>query len=306
MINCYRLFILVIVVSLIACSGQDADKEWLSTPESIASFRRDVNALRPHSSAISLSKIEDRTISLPGREIAIRIYDPGGTTPQPVLIYIHGACWVAGSLDSHDEICRYLAKETGSKVIAIDYRLPPEYKYPAAHNDVYDTIRWIWENSQQLGIDKKRFGVGGESAGAYFAAATALRSSDRQDGPTISFLFLVYAALDGGGPNWPQCKNLYFHNIDEVKSRYGSPLWATDLSNMPPTFDIYGEKEISRYEQELFMKRLREQGVYTKSFMVKGVGHDAENWISLKGNPNVHRIAVEFLRSGFELGAATQ
>jgi acetyl esterase len=65
---------------------------------------------------------------------------------------MHGACWVAGSLDSHNEVARYLAKESNSIVVAINYRLAPEQKYPAAHNDVYGSVKWVWDNSDALEI----------------------------------------------------------------------------------------------------------------------------------------------------------
>lgn len=275
--------------------------DWLSTPESIDSFREQVESIGPSTTRYSLPKVEDKSIKLGDRKIDIRVYDPGGNAPKPVLIYVHGACWVAGSLSSHDEVSRYLSRESNAMVIAIDYRLAPEFKYPAAHDDVYEATQWVWDNAASLGIDKDRFTIGGESAGAYFAAATALRAADTSSGPNFSFLLLVYAALDGAGSSWTACKNHYFDKIADSRSRYGSPLWVDDLSSMPPTFNILGQFETSRAEEELFMRKLSENGVATSVYMNVGVGHDVGTWASVEGNLAAHEKAIEYINAGFDV-----
>ncbi len=284
---------------LALASESRAEDAWLSTPESVDAFRQQVEGMRPSPSKFTLKKIEDRTISLGDREIKIRIYDPGAKTPQPTLIYVHGACWVAGSLDSHDEVSRYLASRANVKVIAIDYRLAPEHKFPAAHNDVFDSVRWIWNHANELGIDKERFAIAGESAGAYLAAATAIRARDEAGSPHFAFMMLVYAALDGGGSSWTECKDQYFNDKNDARSRYGSPLWVDDLSGMPRSFNIFGQYEPPRAEEELFMRKLKDAGVTVASFMQKNVGHDVQTWLSVTGNLSAHEEAVKYIQMGF-------
>lgn len=145
------LIVLIIILSILDVSAQ---VEWLSTPESINQFREQVERIKPDSSKFEVD-IYDKTIQLKGRQVDIRIYNSDVNTLKPGLIYVHGACWVAGSLNSHDEICRYLSNKTDVVVIAIDYRLAPENKYPSSHNDVYDASEWIFNHSKELGIDKK-------------------------------------------------------------------------------------------------------------------------------------------------------
>lgn len=271
---------------------------WLSTPESIQQFRQQVEKLSDSTQFEVF--IEDKTVALQGRDIPIRIYKPFESKDlQPALIYVHGACFVAGSLDSHDEICRYLALKSGVMVIAIDYRLAPEHKYPAAHDDVYEVSNWIWQNAKQLGINRNQLAIGGESAGAYFAAATALKAIDMESSPKFAFQLLVYAALDGGGGNWKPCKNHYFNSQEEQRTRYGSPVWADKLSGLPPTYNIYGEWEISRAEEELFMRKLVDAGVVTTSYMHAGVAHDVMVWGSVQPESPAHLKAIEFIREGF-------
>jgi len=277
----------------------NTQSDWLSTPESIEAFRQEVEAFKPETTEFELSSVEERTISLGDRKIAVRIYDPGGRAPKPALIYVHGACWVAGSLESHDEVSRYLASKSEAVVIAVDYRLAPEHPYPAAHNDVFDAVQWVWDHAAELGVDRTRLGIGGESAGAHLAAATAIRATDELDAPRFAFLLLVYAALDGGGPSWTECKGIYFENAEDARSRYGSPLWVDDLSKMPKTFNVYGEYEPSRAEQELFMRRLRDDKVEVHSFMHQGVAHDVEAWLTVSGSLTAHEIAIKYIKMGF-------
>jgi acetyl esterase len=294
--------VLVVLASSSWVTVAKADDAWLSTPASIEAFRKQVESMRPTPSRFKLANVEDRKISLGDREIGIRIYNPGAKAPQPLLIYVHGACWVAGSLDSHDEVSRFLALQSNAIVVAIDYRLAPEHKYPDAHNDVFDATRWIWDHAAELGADKNRFAIAGESAGAYLAAATALRAGDEADSPKFKFLLLVYAALDGGGSSWSECKDLYFHDENEVHSRYGSPLWADDLSHMPRTFNVFGQYEPSRAEEELFMRKLKDSGIPVASFMNKNVGHDMQAWMSVTGNLAAHKTAIEYIHQGFASG----
>ena len=273
---------------------------WLSDQESINAFRSEVESFKPITSKYANIKVADLEIPLEGRQIPIRVYDSDLRRPKPTIIYVHGGCWVAGSLDSHDEVCRYLASESDAKVIAIDYRLPPEHKYPSAHDDIYDSSVWLWQNAAELGIDRSRFAISGESAGAYFAAATALRATDNSNTPQFAFLLTIYAALDGGGSSWTECKDNYFINVEDSRSRYGAPLWADSLTGMPQTFSIFAELEISRAEQELFIRKLREDKVDTYDYMHAGVGHDVENWMKVEGDLIAHKKAIEFISAGFE------
>lgn len=267
-----------------------------STDERINGFRSEIESLKPSVSKYPKIQTTDHAIPLDGREIAIRIYASDAERPRPTLVYVHGACWIAGSLDSHDEICRHLAAEGGAMVVAIDYRLAPEHPFPAAHDDVYEAVEWLWEHAAELGIDRSKLALGGESAGAHLAAATALRAIDDPGGPELDFLLLVYAALDGGGSSWAECKAHYFPNREDARSRYGSPLWAGDLSAMPPTYNVFGEYEPSRAEQELFLRKLRDHGVETDAFMNEGVGHDVRTWMTVRGDLAAHAAAVGMLR----------
>ena len=107
-------------------------------------------------------KVED----LDAEGVPVRVYRPVKTKePERALIYFHGGGYVVGSVDTHDGICRAIAKRAETIVVSVDYRLAPEHKYPAAIDDCWQATRWVFANAKELGIDETRVGVGGDSVG---------------------------------------------------------------------------------------------------------------------------------------------
>ena len=115
--------------------------------------------------------VEDRKIPGPASEIPIRIYTPAGK-PNGILVYFHGGGWVVGDLTSHDYVCRVFTNETGCTVVAVDYRLAPEHKFPAGPDDCYAATQWVSKNAASLGSDADHIAVGGDSAGGNLAAVS--------------------------------------------------------------------------------------------------------------------------------------
>lgn len=96
----------------------------------------------------------------------------------PVLLYFHGGGFVVGGLETHDSLCRQLALRSGGAVVALDYRLAPEHRFPAAWDDAWAALCDLRHRAPSLGLDPGRVAVGGDSAGGTLAAATALRARD--------------------------------------------------------------------------------------------------------------------------------
>ncbi|UMG91099.1 alpha/beta hydrolase [Nocardioides sp. TF02-7] len=115
--------------------------------------------------------------------------------PGPLLVFVHGGGFVEGDLDTHDAPCRVLAEQTGVPVLAITYRLAPEHRFPAAHDDAYEGFRWVVDHAAELGADPQRLAVGGDSAGANLAANIALAAA--RDGVPLRWQLLVYPVADG-------------------------------------------------------------------------------------------------------------
>lgn len=123
----------------------------------------------------AVARIEKRSIRGPAGPLRIWIYTPAGAPMGllPALVYFHGGGFVAGSLETHDGISRSLANASGCRVIAVDYRLGPEARFPAAVLDACAATRWAADHATRLGIDARLIGVCGDSAGATLAAVVA-------------------------------------------------------------------------------------------------------------------------------------
>ncbi|HSB97131.1 MAG TPA: alpha/beta hydrolase, partial [Spongiibacteraceae bacterium] len=143
---------------------------------------------------VPLGKIYGRTIPGPGGELPVRVYQPQGTGPFPVLVYFHGGGFVTGDLDTHDSICRGLCYGAGCIVMAVDYRLAPEHKFPAASDDAYAATLWAAKNAAELDGDPARVAIGGDSAGALLSGSVTLRVRD-QGGPVLRGQLLFYGSM---------------------------------------------------------------------------------------------------------------
>jgi acetyl esterase len=139
----------------------------------------------------SVARLEKRSIPGPAGPMRVWIYTPAGARmgPLPGLVYFHGGGFVAGSLETHDGICRALANASGCRLVSVDYRLGPEARFPAAVEDACAATRWIGDRAEQLGIDA-RLGVCGDSAGATLAAAVAQTLAAAGE-PRLTLQFLL-------------------------------------------------------------------------------------------------------------------
>jgi|CZKS01.1.fsa_nt_gi acetyl esterase len=221
--------------------------------------------------------IENLRIPGPDCEIPIRVYTPDAPAPRPALVYFHGGGWVVCDLDTHDVVCTAIAHRAGAVVIAVDYRLAPEHKFPAAVTDSYAATAWVASNVTKLGIDPKRISVGGDSAGGNLAAVVSLKSRD-EDGPAIALQVMVYPATDLSSFDTPSYQEFgenhyltksemewfrqhYLRSMEDARDPHASPLLASDLSRLPPVLIITAECDPLRDEGEAYAKRLANDGV---------------------------------------------
>lgn len=223
-----------------------------------------------------VAKIENRRIPAPTGEIPVRIYTPQGDGPFPLLVFFHGGGWVIGDLDSHDDLCRALTNAAGCVVFAVDYRLAPEHKFPAATEDCYAATEWAAAHTGELNADPSRIAVGGDSAGGNLAAVVTHIARDR-GGPQLSFQMLIYPATDFGGDyasrdenaNGPVLDsessgwfmNHYLNGEDDRTNPLASPMLASDFSNLPPALVITAEYDPLRDEGEAYAAKLKAAGV---------------------------------------------
>jgi acetyl esterase len=142
---------------------------------------------------VPIGKVEDRSIPGPAREIPVRIYTPvgQGAAALPAIVFFHGGGFVIGDLQTHDALCRQLANAVRARVIAVDYRLAPEHKFPAAADDCFAAARWVEDHAQSIGVDGNTIAVAGDSAGGNLAAVVA-QMARQKGGPRIVHQLLIY------------------------------------------------------------------------------------------------------------------
>lgn len=236
----------------------------------------------------TVSKVPLREIrDIDAGGVRCRMYRPNDDAPSPLLVYYHGGGWVIGDLDSHDDICRKLAREAGCRVIAVDYRLAPEHPAPAALDDCIAATRWIFANAASLDVDPARIAIGGDSAGGNLAALVAMHS-----GTKPVFQLLVYPATDlrMGHPSHRENGQGYLltadsmrwfigHYVGDDESRRSDPmlspiLTADDvLRTSPPTLVITAEFDPLRDEGEEYAARLAAVGVPVSTVRFSGQIH---------------------------------
>jgi len=227
--------------------------------------------------APALPRIEDIRIPGPAGEIPARVYSASAAkTPQPTVAYFHGGGWVQGDLETHHGLCARLAKHAGVLVVAVDYRLAPEHKFPAAVEDCLAAYRWLRTKGRDVGADLSRVAVAGDSAGGNLSAVVSqLAASAGVPAPTCQVL--IYPAVDfsletsshrelADGHVIPRDRILwymeqYLKSDADKSDRRASPLRAPSLEGQPPAMIVTAGFDPLRDEGRAYGDRLREAGV---------------------------------------------
>ncbi|AWM00975.1 alpha/beta hydrolase [Bradyrhizobium amphicarpaeae] len=163
------------------------------TPQSARDSLRALAASRAAVPPPPVETVQDIEVSGGARPLPARVYRIG-TTPASTVVFFHGGGWVAGDIETHDRQARNLAIETGAVVISVDYRRPPETRFPGAFEDAFAAVSDIFNRVAEFGGDAKRFGVAGDSAGGNLAAAAAIACRDA--GIRLAGQLLVYPVTD--------------------------------------------------------------------------------------------------------------
>jgi acetyl esterase len=219
----------------------------------------------------------DRRIPGPKGEIPIRIYTPEGAGEFPILVYFHGGGWVIGNLDTHDSLCRALANAVSCIVVAVDYGLSPENKFPAPLEDCYAATRWVAGHAGEFCGDGTRIAVGGDSAGGNMATAVCLMAREK-GGASLLHQLLIYPVVDlytmntasycdhGEGYLLTAAGMFYYRdhylpNEEARRNSYASPLFEKDLSRLPSATVVIPRLDVLADEGTAYAERLKEAGV---------------------------------------------
>ncbi len=260
----------------------------LTPDEARVEYRRRANRLKIDA---DIYRFEDRRIEGGGGDIPIRIYTPRelkSGEKLPVLVWYHGGGYVIGDLDTHDSVCRALANETDCVVVAVDYRLAPECKFPVAVEDCEAALKWVAAHAAEINVDATRIALGGDSAGANLATVVSILARDAGS-PKISFQLLLYPVT---APE-PESKShyafaegylltrktitwFYAHYIrtskDTTDFRY-APLESDDLSSLPPALIVVAGYDPLRDEGVEYAEALIHAGNRVRLSNYEGMVH---------------------------------
>ena len=231
--------------------------------------------------------VTDTAVQAAAHSIPIRVYRPKERAPSFCLVFFHGGGWVVGDLETHDSIVAELAASAGVTAIAVDYRLAPEHRYPAAVDDGWSVIDWLVRGRGGVGLSPRRIALAGDSAGATIAAALALKARDRGY-PPLAGQLLVYPAFGGDLtlPSYAERAEAPLLTTSDVKAywqlycdsrssgdAYAMPLKSCVFNALPPSLLIACEHDPLRDDALAYADRLAAAGVAVEVRRERGLVH---------------------------------
>ena len=248
-------------------------------PETAANRRAIMNRALANRTCIPglPNRVDSRDLTTSARRTARLYTPPNAVLPLPVLLYMHGGGWVVGSIETHDPFCRLLCDAAGIQILAIDFRLAPEYPFPAGVNDTLAAWHWLVANANEIGGDPQRLAVGGDSAGANLAAVVANRigaAAGVTQPAAQLLLFPVMDHPDAGHASYTECAtgcgldasvmrwfwDQYHPGISSADPNL-SPLRLEKIPPLPPTLVATAEHDPLRDEGIAYAERLLASGV---------------------------------------------
>jgi acetyl esterase len=268
----------------------------------------------PHADRVTHE--QDYNVQVEGGTIAVRLYaSMADRRNLPCYVYVHGGAYWMGSVDQFDFVCRAIANDVGCIVVSVGYRLAPEFKFPVAPEDCYAALCWVFENADELGVDRARISIGGESAGGGLAAAVALMARDR-GGPALVLQLLELPVtdltflnplerpdeairVDIGKARW---RDYYLADQVDATHSYASPLLTPDLGGLPPALVVTAEYDALCQEGLRYAERLREAGVPVHYHCLRGQFHGSQHLAALipVEAAAYHELIVNALHGAFD------
>lgn len=262
--------------------------------ETLAAFRQGEILVAADPQAVANVDMVTRTMAGPpgAPEVGVRIYTPRNRRGMlPCIFHIHGGGYIAGSSAQLESVHRPMALTLNAVIVSVDYRLAPETRFPGAIEDCYAALAGVFAASSELGVDAKRIGVMGESAGGGLAAALALLARDRGK-HKLAFQHLIYPMIDDrtcvartphphtGEFVWTKKSNAFGWSAllgvppgSEGVSPYAAAAREENLAGLPPTFISTAALDLFLEENIDYARRLTRYGVPVELHVYPGAFH---------------------------------
>lgn len=234
----------------------------------------------------------DRRIVADGFNLPVRIFSPKRQKSEEIILFFHGGGWVSGDIESYTGVCADLARNTGRRVMSVDYRLAPEHPFPCAVEDCYRAALELFRHSAAPETAADRIILMGDSAGGNLAAAVSLLAADRGEfriGRQILLYPLTYNDHTENSPfrsirengrdflltakKIQDYQDMYIRNQADLVSPYFAPLLAGDLRGQPKTLLITAEYDPLRDEGEAYGEKLRQSGNDVQVYRIRHALH---------------------------------
>jgi acetyl esterase len=289
------------------------------TPQSARDALRALAAARAAIPPPQVASADDTQVKGAAGPLAARVYR-NASGKSPTVVFFHGGGWVAGDLETHDRQARLLAIETGAVVVSVDYRRPPEVRFPGAFEDGFAAMRDVLARMAEFGGDDARVGVAGDSAGGNLAATVAIACRDA--GIKLAAQLLVYPVTDAAGSYADAELNARFRSRAENAEGYFlsravmewfcghyledaghgtdwrvSPLRAKTLAGLAPAVVTTAWFDPLRDEGKAYADALAAAGVPTKYHEGAGLIH---GYFGLGEASPVARLEAQRARADFK------
>jgi len=263
----------------------------------------------------------DVVVCINNRNIKCRVFEPKNNSKKlKAIIFIHGGGWATGSISTYTKICMDLSKKTHRMIIAIDYRLAPEYPYPAGFDDCYDVTKFIMDNLDKIGLSKNDICLIGDSAGGNLVAAIVNKSKNTKDFE-IKQQVLLYPSLQMNYSSTTKYKSviengkdylltrkqlqdyvdLYLIDKSKINDIYVSPLNKKLFFRYPKTMVITADNDPLRDEGKSYAKKLKLFFNKVTYYNFKGAMHGFLSYsMGKKYKEETFEKIVKFLRDNNE------
>lgn len=238
--------------------------------------------------SLPLESVQDEWVPTVGGALRCRIYRPSSMVALPMAMFFHGGGWTLNDVDTHDRLCRRIAKQSGWLLASLDYRRAPEHKHPAALEDAYFGYRWLLDNAERLGGDATHRALVGESSGGTMVASLTLLLRDL-NAPMPTYQIMAYPVTDlydrwasykERGVGYALDRDLMRWYLDNyLPASYQPPepclfpLLSSDVTGLPPAFIMTAEFDPLRDEGLAYAQKLASAGVSVEHVHAKDQMH---------------------------------